>query len=336
MNKKLVVVDCGKNTSTLLNKGKIHTFSHNKLLGEITDLPKGTKVVCEEAHLGTPRRGLSKAQPYTDLELLPFYAKCKDNGIDLSFFPQQSTFRAQQYYRTKHGLSEEEFPKSDDNDPLALFELLSDFPEISLSKPKESFDKNPVREEGNDLKRQLNDHLNWARASEPKAYEFEDDGCRDWINENIEQIAKVISPMAQEVFELTDENRYKKTKKINLNKIKMTQFYSIVSTLIDYDGELRQRPSTGSPPGWKFIQRYVLSMSPFHRKGGVARSNLYHHGIKNWHKKQCRKHGRAIPEKGGRGVFIDDQDAFFLKCRADYCKSIREVFQVVRDILSNV
>ena len=126
----------------MLKKGKVYTYSHKDLFSQITSLPAGTKVVVEEAHLGTPRRGLSKSQPFTGEQLLPLYDKCEEKDIYLFFFPQQSTFRARQYYRTKHGLSEEDFAKSDENDPIALYELLQDFPEISLSKPKENFNEN--------------------------------------------------------------------------------------------------------------------------------------------------------------------------------------------------
>tara|TARA_R110000824_G_scaffold163335_1_gene339090 strand:+ start:157 stop:1182 length:1026 start_codon:yes stop_codon:yes gene_type:complete len=332
----LVIVDCGQNTATLLHPQaqEVETLSHKDLFKTITSLPAGTHVVSEEAHLGTPRRGLSKSQPFTEQELLPFYAKCKERGIDLSFFPQQSTFRAQQYYRTKHNLSEEDFPKSDENDPLALRELLTDFPEISLSQPKENFDENPVRVDGNAYKQSLNEHLNYARASDPKPYNYSDDGCRKWIDKNIEEVSSSLSLSAQKVFNLTEESRYKKTGEINLNKIKMTQFYSVVASLIDYEGRSRCRLATGALPGWKFIKQFVFSMSPFHRRGGVARSNLYHHGVKNYYKMRCEEEGRAAPPRGGRGVFSKKQDDFLVQCRNEYCAAVRELFQTTRDILS--
>ena len=336
-NNNIVIVDCGQNTATLLrpDASEVEVFPHKDLFEVISSLPKGTKVVSEEAHLGTPRRGLSKSQPFKEEELVPFYKKCADKGIDLAFFPQQSTFRAQQYYRTKHDLSEEDFPKSDENDPLALRELILDFPEISLSRPKDNFNENPVRSDGNEFKQSLNAHLNYARASEPKPYNYEDDGCRHWIDSNINEVASLLSPLAQEVFGLTDENRYKKTGEINLNKIKMTQLYSVVASLIDYEGVPRKRSATGARPGWKFVKQFVFSMTPFHRRGGVARSNLYHHGIKNYHKNRCAEEGHSLPPKGGRGVFTKEQDDFLVKCRTEYCLAIRELFQAVRNLLSS-
>jgi hypothetical protein len=335
MNDKLVVVDCGKNNSTLYKNGKIYSYSHADLLDKILELPDGTKVVSEEAHLGTARKGLSKSQPYTAEELLEFYDTCKDNGIEMRFFPQQSTFRAQQYYRTKYNLSEDDFPKSDENDPKAIYELLADHGEISLSSPKINFDEDAVRKEGYDFKNSLNTHLNHARASEPKPYAYEDDGCRRWIDGNIDELASQIHTQEQEAFGLSESSRYKKNNKINLNKIRMTQLYSIVSTLVDYHGEKRYRESTGALPGWRFIRKYIIPMSPFHRRGGVARSNLYHHGLKNYLKAQVKINGIDPLPKGGRGTFSKDQDIFFRKHRIIYCNSIRKIFQVCRKMLED-
>jgi hypothetical protein len=335
MNNKLAIVDCGKNTSTLFYNGKIHTYSHDELLDKITDLPKGVKVVSEEAHLGTARKGLSKSQPFNGEQLLQFYENCENKGIILRFFPQDSTFRAQQYYRTKHNLSEDEFPKSDYNDPKAIYQLLIDKMEISLSHPKKTFAENSVREEGYLFKQDLNAHLNYARASEPKPYAFKDDGCKNFIIEHIEEIVSQLSPQSKVAFALTDDSRYKKTGKINLNKIKPSQFYSIVATLIDYNGKPRTRESTGALPGWKFIKRYVICMTPFQRRCCVCRSNLYHHGLKNYLKKQIKLNGLKEFPKGTRGVFSQNQDDFFVKCRIEYCNCIREVFQICRKILNN-
>lgn len=338
MSNNIVIVDCGKNTSTLYKDGQIHVYSHSELLDKILELPSGTKVVSEEAHLGTARKGLSKSQPFTAEQLLQFYDNCANNGIEMRFFPQQSTFRAQQYYRTKYNLSEKEFPKSDDNDPKAIYELLIDHMEISLSRPKETFAEDELREEGYQFKNDLNIHLNFARASEPKAYAYEDDGCKKWIEKNVDQIASQLSPEAQQAFGLGEESQYKRgadKDKINLNSIKMAQFYSIAATLIDYNGKLRLRKGTGELPGWKFIKKYVIPMSPFHRKGGVARSNLYHHGLKNYLKNQVEAHGLEEFPKGGRGVFSKEQDEFFVDCRIKYCNAIREIFQICRKILNN-
>jgi hypothetical protein len=331
MKSELIIVDCGKNTSTMLRNGKIIVFHHNKLLNFISNLPSGTKVVSEESHLGTPRKSLSRSQPYTEDELLPFYRECKNNGIALRFFPQKSTFRARQYYRSQNNLTEEEFPKSDDNDPKALHKLLTDFPEISLSLPKESF-IDPNRESSYVFKKNLNEQLNYARSDK---YKSKYDDCSSWIENNIEEIISNLSDTTKKIFKLTDEFRRKvgaNKGKINLNSIKMPQIYSVVATLVDYDGHYRVREHTQSQPGWKWVKRYILSMSPFHYMGGVARSNLYHHGLKNYVKQERKSNNLPPTEAGGRGSFTKDEDKFFLRCRQEYHNAIREIFQVCKKI----
>ena len=68
-----------------------------------------------------------------------------------------------------------------------------------------------------------------------------------------------------------------------MNEVSMTQLYSILATLRDYDGILRTKlDGSNERPGWKYIMRFILCMSPFHFKGGIARSNLYYHGARNW------------------------------------------------------
>ncbi len=327
-----VIVDCGKNSSTMLKNGQVYTFSHKNLFDEILSLPKNTIVVAEEAHL-TPRKLLSKAQPFTKSELDKLSASCKEKGIEILCFPQQSTPRALGYYRNKHQLNEEDFKKSDHNDLLAIKELLNDFPEIKLSKL--GGDKNThAKECGHNFQKLLNNHLNISRSQD---YSDKNDGCRKWLNENIEELSSMLTEDSKEVFGLTDGCRFKiKAKKgqinINSTKIRMTQIYSVVATLVYYDGSFRLRSSTNNLPGKYFIQKYVLKMTPFHRKGGVARSNLYHHGMKNFFRKKCEEHGLDKPE-GGRGNFSKEQEKLFKKCRKQYRSAIFDLFQSCKKII---
>ena len=360
MNKKLVIVDCGRNESTMLVKGEIFYHSHANLFNEILKLPRGTRVVSEEAHLGTARRPLSLAQPFTADELIEFYKACAKRDIELRWFPQQSTYNAQVYYRTKHKLTPEQFPKSDENDPKAIYEYLIDHVRTSLSKPRKSFEVNPVREEANQIKQELNCDLGQARSTdEPKdKYNLPNDQCRKFINEKAALLFDRLSPTAKRIFGFenwSDKNKewescvYKKGKtkgQLNINKLKMSQLYSVVTLLVKFDGSLRVRPSTGSLPGWKYAKRYLLSMTPFHWKGGTARSNIYHHGIKNYHKSQCKINGHPLPPKplkrkkeeksdGGIGILNCAQRERLVKDRTDYCNAVREVFQLTRVTLNN-
>ncbi len=360
MKTKLVIVDCGRNESTMLVDGEISYHSHANLFNEVLKLSRGTKVVSEEAHLGTPRRDLSLSQPFTADELTVFYNNCAKKGIELRWFPQQSTYNAQVYYRKKHQLTQEEFPKSDENDPKAIYLYLIDHVRTSLGKPKKSFEANPVREEANKLKKQLNCDLNRARTTDdPKSkYNLPDDRCRKFINEHVNLFLDRLSPVAKRVFgfeKWSDKKKewepstYKvgeKKGEVKMSNLNMAQLYSVVAVLIKFDGSLRVREATRTLPGWKYVKRYLLSMTPFHRKGGTARSNIYHHGIKNYHKLMCKVKGLPPPPKavktdtnektdGGIGIFNCAQREHLVKDRTDYCNAAREVFQLTRKALLN-
>lgn len=57
------------------------------------------------------------------------------------------------------------------------------------------------------------------------------------------------------------------------------QGISLWSAITDWDGN--PRAYNGSQPGVKFIMNELLRMKPNHFRGGVARSNLMHHGFRN-------------------------------------------------------
>jgi hypothetical protein len=334
-----VIVDCGKNQATILNQNdEVITVHHQNLMDSLLNFSQGTLIVSEQAHLGVPRKGLSKAQPFTEDQLLPFYKKLDKKGITLRLFPQQQTPRALSYYRKKHNLTEKDFVKSDHNDLFAIRELLVDFPNISLAKPFKNFEPDPVRVESQKMIKSINSHLNFARTDDD-AYNDEEDKCRQWIDENIEMFAESLSEDALDCFGF-NESKHKRSKelrgKINTKSanFKMTQFYTIISCLLDYHGNLRLRNSTNKLMGLYFFKKYIVRMSAFHFKGGVVRSNLYHHGTKNYINKVFSRYECSM--KGNQRSQMDkNQDNLFLKHRKIYNKAIIEVFQIAKKILES-
>jgi hypothetical protein len=57
------------------------------------------------------------------------------------------------------------------------------------------------------------------------------------------------------------------------------QGISLWAAITDWDGN--PRAYNGNQPGVKFIMNELLRMKPNHFRGGVARSNLMHHGFRN-------------------------------------------------------
>ena len=122
---------------------------------------------------------------------------------------------------------------------------------------------------------------------------------------------------------------------LNKKLIKDTQIHSILAILRDpYTGELRKRESTNALPGWKFVKQYVIRMSGWHQNGGVARSNLYYHGMKNWIIKKVKDHDLDLKGKN-RGDFTKEEDDLFLQYRQEYCRALKEIFIVLKDMLED-
>jgi len=335
----MYIIDCGVNKSTIYDSENktITKICHTDILDLPQKIPQGSLIVSEYAHLGCPRRNLSRSQPFTESQLLKLYDDLKTNKITLKLFPHQSTPRACNY----SGLE-----KSDDNDPKSIWLLLNDFPQISLMNPPKSFDLSEKRTNGFRIKQQVNDILNFARRYE---YLDESDQNTIFISKYIGEIAEKLSNNTKSVFGLTEKSKYKRGEhkgSYNLNSINLPQIYSILATLQTPEGDIIKLDN-GNIPGWRFISRYVLCMSPFHLKGGVARSNLYYHGLRNWVAKMAADElglTRKQFIKKRRGGYRDDdgnlvnrftsaEDSCYLKYRRIYCKAIKELFYEFRKIL---
>tara|TARA_B100001094_G_C18132663_1_gene773176 strand:- start:287 stop:1432 length:1146 start_codon:yes stop_codon:yes gene_type:complete len=353
------VVDCGTNKSTVyvVADNNVITLAHDELLNYLTNLPSGSFVYGEQSHLGCPRGKFSLSQPYKAELLLDLYETLESNGVKLRFFPQKSTPRACAYA----GL-----PKNDDTDPIAIYTLVKDFPKIleSSMKPPKTFGLSPVRKESYDYKSYTDLYINMARV-----HLYTEDNLSKWLLENIDHIYDNMSSDARSVFSkgssstskgvVTKYREIRKIKagenkgKINPNTVSMQALYAVACTIIDYDGNVRVRESTGEMAGWKYVKKYIIRMSPYHFKGGVARSNLYHHGMKNWTKWMAEQEGFNIKgsvgkakSRGGffhtdakkKGQKIEDsqftkeEDDIYLKYRKVYCDCIREVWQLIRDM----
>ena len=110
----IFVIDCGKNTATIYDaqKDESKQITHAEVLNKPFELPKGSLIISENAHLGVPRTKKSRSQPFTAELLLEFYSNCLNNNITLKLFPQKTTPNACSY----SGLE-----KSDLNDPKSIY-----------------------------------------------------------------------------------------------------------------------------------------------------------------------------------------------------------------------
>lgn len=334
----MYVVDCGTNKATIYNSETDETkiISLIDVLNLPSNLPSGSLVVAESAHLGSPRTKLSRSQPFTEDLLLDLYQRFDDAGITLKLFPQQSTPNACSYSGLK---------KSDLNDPKSIYLYIDGHLNISLKNPPKSFEPNAKRLASYDYKRQTDAYINVARR-EDNAYAK--DKCSMWIMQNIENIASALTEEEKFWFGLTDDNRYKKkSSKFNFkNGVRMNGLFAIICTILDDEGKIRIRPETGNMPGWQYVKQYILRMTPFHHKGGVARSNLYWHIFRNQLISKGKNFDfdfdRKVKSLDGkddrtlrRGHFNELEEKFFLEQRKEFLNTIRKIWQVSRDLLNS-
>lgn len=339
----IAVIDLGKNQGTFVFQDENIELTNSDLFDKALTLPPNTLLVCEDAHLGVPRKLMSKAQYFTSQELLDFYNKIESKNIILRFFPQGLTPRALNFYRKHHNLTSAEFPKSDQNDPIAIRYFLSCNPHLinSLKKPKQSFEEDPLIEQGHSMVKAINRHLNYARGSD-KSYGEEDDECLRFLLENIDAFYHTVSDNTKEFFGFNEKGAIFKIKakagKVNPKQIKLGQLYSILACMLQYNGELRVRPNTQQIAGVKFWLKRIFRMHPFHARGGVLRSNINHHTMKNVVKKTLIANDLQLYDLEGnpsnhRGFMNEEQEKLFLEVRKKGKLAIVEAYQTWKSFL---
>lgn len=278
-------------------------------------LPHGATLISENAHLGIPRNDLSLAQVYTDCQLPEIYERARQKHCTIKLFPNQLTAKA----RAMFGDGE----KSDENDTKAIYNMVTQCPHLKLMNPPSSFVVKRSREAGWRFKDETNAILNRARRFK---YEDPDDAIVQLLEKNMHKIAAQLSPLAQSVF---DFDKTKKDGTFYASSSRRMKLYTIAALFFHPDGSVRLRPDTGAVPGKTWIRRNVLHTSPFHFKGGIARSNIYWHGGRNYFINQL---GTRKAGPGGKTLshyqFTMEQDLVFRQHRRDYMKAVMEVMTV--------
>ena len=348
MQKITHVIDCGRNTANVyhVDEDRSEVITHDKLPDLPFSLPEGSLIVTEAAHLAVPRTRKSKAQVLKEDQLKLFYQNVEVNNCTLRFCAQDLAPRVRQVARLAGvitGDSKDKLTDEDDCKAIAHFYNTNDKLRAGLQKPPTSFNKNKRRLSGEDFKISINDHLNSSRGSdndvEKNTY------LMQLIIDNKELLYDCLSPESREVVRLERSKKGTVTK-TSLNK-GMTIIYTIGCTVYDFDGNVMTRYGN-KIPGWNFIDRYVLCSSPNHRKGGVARSNLWFHAFKGYVTRSTGTTEKRVytpddPEinfartfkmdiKGDmkdvrikRGHFNSKEDAKFLELRGKFKKCLQEL-----------
>jgi hypothetical protein len=318
----LFVADFGTNNWTVLNSASqtTTTMSPEDFLS-LRWISEGDTLVAENAHLGCVRTDLSLAQVYTKPLLTDFYGRAARKGCTVKLFPGHLTPKA----RAQYGGGE----KSDDVDTRAIHHMVTNSPHVRLMNPPVSFEPTRSREAGWKFKDETNAILNKARRFK---YQDPDDAIVQFLAANLKAIAAGLSPAAQEAFDF--DKISKRSGDFLKSDGRINRLYTLTAFFLHPNGTVRQRPDTGAMPGMQWLRRNVLHTSPFHFRGGIARSNIYWHGFKNYAlKKMGTRKASSIGKVLSHYDFTNEQDQEFRAHRKVFTGAMIEAMQVIRDLV---
>lgn len=262
---EVIGLDFGGNVAHyyMVRSGKNGQMPFKQLLSWLLRLPCNTLVVCESAHLGVPQTELSLAQPFTAEELLKLYADLRARGITLKLAPHAHTGKRMRLWVAHHYPElMRDADKSDAADAMALAVYVDRCNEISLANPYKSFSRSARRQFGRKVTELSNAILNAERTD-------------DYHGEFFPQIMKLARKVRR------------------LDSFPSLKFVVTVASTLLYEQSdgLVVLQHRGQAPGRWFWMRDVLRMSPWHHRGGTARSNLMWHTFRPFLQKKAKRSG---------------------------------------------
>ena len=134
----------------------------------------------------------------------------------------------------------------------------------------------------------------------------------------------------EELLNLLGLSYSKKTGKINIETA--NRIYTLVSSILRPNGELRFRPDLGLVPNWKYIKAHYLGCKPYHMNQGVAASNYKH-----WLRIAISEYaypGKNHPNTSDFQVGMSHEEHFKLKkARTKVDKMTQKVWYVLRKMI---
>jgi hypothetical protein len=258
--------------------GRMHFYSLNAersesvpvehAIGRLCSLKSGTLVVVEWAHLAVPQTPRSLAQLFTGHQLQELYSRLRDRGVTLKLFPHQhSGPRAREWVAHNFPDAVQYGKKSDANDAKALAYYVRYCNQVSLADPPLSFEQAARKQYGRAVVRASNIVLNAERTR----------GYSGSMFPKVVQLGRII---------FKHRNSHFVDKKVSI---------SVASTVAtEIDGIPFFFTRNGLPPGAWLWLRDVMQMSPFHHRGGIARSNVMRHRFRSRLKQVAEKHKSPV------------------------------------------
>ena len=302
---EVVGLDFGSNAAHyhMARSGKHGHMPFKQLVAWLLRLPRNTLVVCESAHLGVPQTELSLAQPFTAHQLLYLYAGLRDRGITLKLAPHAHTGRRMRLW-VSHQYPEmlRDAGKTDAADAMALAVYVDRCNELSLANPYTSFQRSSRREFGRKVTKISNAILNAERTDDYSGAFY-----------------PLVMKLARNV-----------RRKGSFPTLKFV--VTVASTLLcEHDGRLVAFTHRGHLPGRWFWMRDVLRMSPWHHRGGTARSNLMWHTFRPYLQNFAKRRGVNV-KAGNKYKKFAVYDSRQKAARTLAIKSFRQMLLLCRQL----
>lgn len=114
----------------------------------------------------------------------------------------------------------------------------------------------------------------------------------------------------------------------------MIILYTVVAVFIDEYNDLRFRPLTNELPSFSYAKKYIYGCSPYHLKGGTARSNKQFHQFPAFLKSSTKgvfNFNRQVNNiRIRRGNFTDNEDQCFAYHRQIYDKILKDLHNIIK------
>lgn len=266
----IVGVDFGKGAMHLYwcSTGKHKQVPVASARDWLLSLQPGTLVLAEPAHLAVARTSKSLAQPFTEHELLNLYHELKARNITLKFFPHAHSGTRALAWAVHNCPELADAKKSDKNDAMAIALYVKYCNAVSLADPPACFSRCPRRDYGISVRARANIVLNAERTT----------GYAGDMFPHVISLGKAIR---------------RKVRRLNL--LACISIASLIATEIE--GEPRMYARNGASIGANQWLEHVARMTPFHHRGGIARSNLMFHSFRAFLKAHARQCGVSVGTK---------------------------------------
>ena len=302
---EVVGLDFGSNVAHyyMARSGKKGQMPFKQLLSWMLHLPCNTLVVCESAHLAVPQTELSLAQPFKAEQLDKLYADLRARAVTLKLAPHAHTGRRMRLWVADHYPElMRDAKKSDAADAMTLAVYVDLCNEISLANPPNSFCRSARRTFGRKVTKLSNAVLNAERTDDYRG--------------------KFFPLMIQLAIEVRRRGSFPSLKFV----------VTVASTLLtEQQGRLLVLQHRGQPPGRWFWMRDVLRMSPWHHRGGTARSNLMWHTFRPYLQKRAQRSGVNV-KAGNKYKEFAVYDARQKAARTLAMQSFRKILLRCRDL----